>query len=88
MAFTIVHKGVDPKYPNMYDIQTIYFTINRGIPPTITLLQFRNVTSEKSLSLNFTVDKPVSWMGYCFDRQDNVTVSGNFTLLRVSLWSA
>jgi hypothetical protein len=25
-------EGVDPKYPYMYDVQTIYFTINNGIP--------------------------------------------------------
>ncbi len=73
-------EGVDSKYPNMYDIQTIYFTINNGVPPSITLLQFENTTYEKdNLPLNFVVDEPVSWMGYSFDGQANVTVSGNFT---------
>ena len=74
-------EGVDPKYPNMRDIQTIYFTINNGIPPSITLLEFENTTYKKdNLPLNFVVDEPVSWMGYSFDGEDNVTVSGNFTL--------
>jgi hypothetical protein len=29
---------------------------------------------------SFTVDEPVSWMGYSLDGADNVTVSGNVTL--------
>jgi hypothetical protein len=74
-------EGVDLKYPNMEDIQTIYFTINDGIPPSITLLQFENQTYEKdNFPVNFAVNKSVSWMGYSLDGQDNVTVSGNFTL--------
>lgn len=73
-------QGVDPKYPNMYDIQTIYFTINKGIPPSISMLQFENMTHEKSVALNFTVNKPLSWLRYSFDGQSNVTAAGNFTL--------
>jgi hypothetical protein len=79
-------QGVDPKYPNMYDIQTIYFTVNNGVAPSVKLLQFGNVTYEKEdLPVDFAVNEPTSWMGYSFDGQDNVTVSGNFTLPELSL---
>jgi hypothetical protein len=78
-------EDVDPKYPNMHDIQSIYFVINNGIPPVITLLEFENVIYEiDNFQLNFTVSEPVSWIGYSVDCQDNVTVSGNSTLLELS----
>lgn len=74
-------EGVDPKYPNMYDIQTIRFAINNGVPPKITMSNFDSVIFENdSLPLNFVIEEPVVWMGYSFDGKENVTVSGNFTL--------
>jgi len=74
-------ENVDPKYPNMYDIQTIYFTINNGSPPSITLLHFeKTINEKKNFPVNFIVNEQISWMGYSFDEKDNVTVSGNFTL--------
>jgi hypothetical protein len=74
-------EDVDPKYPNMHDIQTIHFVINNGIPPVIILLEFENVIYETdNFPLNFTVSEPVSWMGYSVDCQDNVTIAGNSTL--------
>jgi hypothetical protein len=30
--------------------------------------------------LVYTVDKPVNWMGYSLDGQDNVTITGNTTI--------
>ncbi len=81
-------EGVDPKWPNMHDVQTIDFTINNGIPPAITLLPFEKVITEKgNLTLNFVVDKPVSWIGYSFDREDNATVCGNFTISELTYGS-
>ena len=79
-------EGVDPKWPNMHDIQSIIFTINNGIPPTITLLPY-TATLENgydNFTLNYVVDKPVNWIGYSFDGQNNVTIEGNFTLTKLT----
>jgi parallel beta-helix repeat protein len=46
----------------------------------VSVLSFENVLYSDSVSLNFTVSKPVRWMSYSLDGQDNVTVTGNFTL--------
>jgi N-acetylneuraminic acid mutarotase len=53
-------------------------------PPRIFLSfpQNANFTSTEIL-LNFTVDRPVSWMGYSLDGQENITVTGNITLTAV-----
>ncbi len=64
----------------LWDSDTVYFTVDDGNPP-ITNLSLENTTcSQNELSLNFTVDEPCSWIGYCLDGQDNVTVDGNTTL--------
>jgi hypothetical protein len=38
------------------------------------------IYNETSVSLIFTVNKPVSWMGYSLDGRDNVTLTGNTTI--------
>jgi N-acetylneuraminic acid mutarotase len=51
------------------------------IPPVVDLVSPENRTyNVTSVSLNFTVNKAVSWMGYSLDSQENVTVMGNTTL--------
>jgi hypothetical protein len=74
--------GISTKYPAiMQDTQTVYFTIDNGIPPSLTNLQIENTTySQNSLPLNFTVDEKVGWMGYSLDGEANVTFTGNITL--------
>ena len=58
-----------------------YIPIGYGVPPEITVLSPVNqLYNESSVSLNFTVDKPVNWMGYSLDGLDNVTVGDNITL--------
>jgi hypothetical protein len=47
-------------------------------PPYICVVSPQNKTySTDNVSLNFTVNEPVSWMGYSLDGQDNVTVTEN-----------
>ena len=66
---------------DVLDDCTVYFTINDGNAPVISSLSVENKTySQDNLSLNFTVDQPISWMGYCLDEQVNVTTTGNFAL--------
>lgn len=64
-----------------YDNRTVYFTVNDGNPPIISNLSLENKTyNQDNLSLNFTVDEPTSWIGYCLDGQINVTITENYTL--------
>jgi parallel beta-helix repeat protein len=52
------------------------------IPPKISILSPVNQQfNESSALLLFTVDKQVSWMGYSLDSQDNITISGNSTVI-------
>ena len=64
----------------MQDTQIIHFMINDGSPLVIEMLQNQNKTYQTSLPLNFSVDEPVSWMGYNLDGQTNITITGNTTL--------
>lgn len=63
------------------DSNTVDFTINYGIPPVISKLSLENKTyNQNNLPLNFTTDKPISWICYCLDGKTNVTITGNTTL--------
>jgi N-acetylneuraminic acid mutarotase len=74
----------DPEPPTLtkYATNECYTPFGYGtIPPLVDILspenQMYNVTS---VSLNFTVNKEVSWMGYILDCRDNITISGNTTI--------
>jgi hypothetical protein len=54
-------------------------------PPEISVLSPVNQTyNESSIPLVFTVNKPVSWMGYSLDGAQNVTIAGNETMANVT----
>jgi len=59
----------------------VYFTVD-ATSPIITVLHPENRTYAftSGIPLNFTVDEPVSWIGYSLDGQANTTISGNTTL--------
>lgn len=62
----------------------VYFTIDTT-PPVISILYPQNTTYHTNLvSLNFTVNETTDWMGYSLDRQGNVTILGNTTLIGLS----
>ena len=57
----------------------------RTTKPEIRALSAENQTySSNNVLFNFTVDKATSWIGYSFDRQQNVTVTGNFTIANMT----
>ncbi len=60
----------------------VYTPVGYGtVPPVIDVISPVNQAyNGSSVSLVFTVDKPVNWMGYSLDGQDNVTVTGNATI--------
>jgi len=58
-----------------------YIPIGYSAPPEIKIVSPENQTyNESSVPLVFTVNKPVNWLGYSLDGQDNVTITGNATL--------
>jgi hypothetical protein len=70
-----------------YDVAPVavneqYIPIGYGVPPEINVVSpLLNQTYDLSnISLAYTVNKTVRWVGYSLDGQDNVTVSGNTTL--------
>ncbi len=61
------------------------FYLYATTPPEISLLAPLNQTYyNSSVSLVFTVDKTVNWIGYSLDGQDNVTIAGNVTMSGLS----
>jgi hypothetical protein len=58
-----------------------YIPLGYGVPPEVETLSPVSKTYDVSnVSLAFTVNKTVSWVGYSLDGRDNVTVSGNTTI--------
>jgi N-acetylneuraminic acid mutarotase len=58
-----------------------YIPIGYSPLPQVEIVSpVRETYNESSVSLVFTLNKPVNWLGYSLDGQDNVTVTGNTTL--------
>jgi N-acetylneuraminic acid mutarotase len=52
-----------------------------SVPPSISVISPENKTHvNNNVSLIFNVNKPVTWMGYSLDGQDNVTTTENTTI--------
>jgi len=63
-----------------------YTPIGYGtVPPAVAVVSPESKTYDaSSVSLVLTVNKPVVWMGYSLDGQDNVTITSNTTLSGLS----
>jgi hypothetical protein len=61
----------------MVPIQTIdiAFCVNTHAPPAVTLRSPINTTYQTDPQLQLTVNKPVSWIGYSLNGQNNVTLA-------------
>jgi N-acetylneuraminic acid mutarotase len=72
--------SVNDTFGNLVSADTVYFSVDT-VPPNIAILSPENKTyGETDIKSIFTVDEPVSWIGYSLDGQDNVTVTANVTL--------
>jgi parallel beta-helix repeat protein len=79
MPYEVDSENTD-RYP-LIKPSSISVYLQKTTPPKVALLSpINQVFNESSVSLIFTVDKQVNWMGYSLDCQDNVTVTGNVTL--------
>ena len=71
-----------------YDILGTYITVNYytvklldTTPPEIFIISPQNTTyTTSSIPLTFTINEPVSWIGYSLDENANVTITANVTL--------
>jgi hypothetical protein len=58
----------------------LYFTID-NTPPHVTIISPTSSNySTFNVSLNFSIDKPVSWIGYSINKIANVTITGPVNL--------
>jgi hypothetical protein len=57
------------------DAFDVEFYVDTVTPPNVTILSPTDTTYPKEPQLQFLVDKPVSWMGYSLDGQNNVTLT-------------
>lgn len=56
------------------------------IMPTIEIIKPESITySTRNISVDFVLNKRVSWIGYSLDGDQNQTISGNLTLTDLSL---
>lgn len=74
VAYGNVYLGTDDGY--------IYaFGSPQPVPPEVVVVSPVNQTYNiSSVSLVFTVNEPVAWMGYALDDAEMVTITGNITL--------
>ncbi|UCF44766.1 MAG: hypothetical protein JSW44_03035 [Candidatus Bathyarchaeota archaeon] len=75
---------VNDAFGNTASSSTVHFSVDT-LPPRVVILFPENKTyGEHDIQSAFTINEPVSWMGYSLDEQDNVTVTGNVTLAVLS----
>jgi hypothetical protein len=80
----IYDDGLQPGNTYGYN-QLIYWDSYSPPPPKISILSPENKTySESNVSLTFTLNKSVTWMGYSLDNQPQITMTENTTLPNLS----
>jgi N-acetylneuraminic acid mutarotase len=71
---------VNDTFGNLVSSGAVYFSVDT-LPPRLVVLSPENKSyGENDVQLAFTVDEPVSWIGYSLDGKDNVTITANVTL--------
>ena len=64
------------------DVNEQYLPLGYGtVPPDLQVLSPENTTYTSNITqLVLSVNRPITWIGYSLDGQDNVTINGNVTL--------
>jgi nitrous oxidase accessory protein NosD len=82
VSYVIDGKNMD-RYPLLepfIDFYTIATT-----PPRITTISVENRTfNESAVPAFFSIDKTANWTGYSLDGEQNITVTGNFTVANMT----
>jgi len=71
-------------FGNMVSSSNVTFFVDTFAPLILVFSPENRTYGESDIHSAFTVDEPVTWMGYSLDGQDNVTVTGNVTLAVLS----
>ncbi|MBN1244483.1 hypothetical protein JXA31_02700 [Candidatus Bathyarchaeota archaeon] len=71
---------VNDTFGNMISSGNVSFSVDTFSPQIVVLSPENRTYDGSDVQSAFTVDEPVSWMGYSLDGQDNVTITGNVTL--------
>ena len=64
-----------------WDSETVYFTVETTPPKIRVLSPIAQTYTERNVSLVFTLDKQANWTSYGLDGEENMTISGNLTLI-------
>jgi len=76
----VIYRQNADNYPLTEPFNSTHYLL-KTTPPRIMLLSPLNQTyNQTTISLTFSVDKPVNWINYSLDGQKNITVVGNSTL--------
>jgi len=71
---------VNDTFGNAASSSTVHFSVDTLTPRVMVLFPENRTYDVTDIQSAFTVDEPVSWMGYSLNGQDNVTIMGNITL--------
>ncbi len=74
----------NPSFRHTESVSTVCFRIDL-FPQHVSILTPENKTYLLGVPLQFSIDKPASWMGYSLDGQDKVTIAGNMNLPELSV---
>jgi hypothetical protein len=84
----VIDENRSDRYPLMapFDVDSVTVELPEwASPPSVRLISPENTTyTSQNVTLEFTVNKQILWMGYSLDGQDTVTITGNTTLLGLS----
>lgn len=83
---------LDPTHLDRYPLMAPYnlSTVEELVPdwlvmPSVSLITPKSTTYQiANITLDFALNKQVSWLGYSLDGQDNATITGNLTLTNLS----
>jgi len=84
-GYTFLMFATPPNYTetghiSVDEVSNGIIVVNISLPTIIVVSPEKTVYATNSVPLNFTVNKPTSWIGYSLDSQHNITVTGNTTI--------
>jgi hypothetical protein len=84
----IIDDNRSDRYPLMvpFDVDSVTVELPEWASPlSVRLISPKNATcTSANVTLEFTVNKEISWMGYSLDGQETVAITGNITLTGLS----